>query len=355
MKALDGYYDEQELPLLIQRRGMVEWRDGKVRLLDRRRLPHETVFVDCDHVEEVAKAIEDMLIQGATTLSIAGGYGLALAAQASEQVGGSEARWRAIDAAASRLQDTRPTGLALRRLLERGRRVARTALDRGADPTEAILEETDAAAARIARAGYEVGRHTNELVPDGARILTHCFADRALLYTLLAARADGKDVSVYCSETRPYLQGARLTSLSITQLGLPCTLITDSMGGFLFQRGLADMLITAADRVCMDGSVCNKVGTYQHALAARANAKPFYVSRAGGPDTESAGAEDVEIEMRDADEVLSFAGDRIAPHGVDALYPAFDITPPELVTRIVTDAGSFAPDELANYREPVSS
>ncbi|MEO7135422.1 MAG: eIF-2B alpha/beta/delta, partial [Vicinamibacterales bacterium] len=154
---------------------------------------------------------------------------------------------------------------------------------------------------------------------------------------------------VYCSETRPYLQGARLTAMSAQQIGHDVTLITDGMGGFLMRQAKIGVLVTAADRVCMDGTICNKVGTYQYALAARANRLPYYVLRQSGPDFESAGEGDIHLEYRDPDAVLEFEGIRLAPPGVKALYPAFDITPPDLVTAVVTDRGVFVPSALAAY------
>ncbi len=343
--GLEGVFVEKDLPLLIRRQGMADWCDGVVRILDRRALPHDERYVDCSSVEEVAICIEDMVIQGAFSLSIAAGYGLALAAV---DLAGSDVR-SSLQAAADRLKRTRPTGLALHRMMAACMVAADAALDAGQSPADAILATVDRGAAALARQGYETGRIACELLTDGATILTHCFPDRSYAYMLVEARRTGKTLRVIASETRPYLQGARLTSLCALQAGFEASVITDGMGGFLMRRGEIDAFVTAADRVCMDGTVCNKVGTYQYALAARANGLPYYVLRQSGPDVESADESSVEVEFRDGEEVVSIGGKRTAPGGVDGLYPAFDITPAELVSKIITDRGAFAAPEIASY------
>lgn len=345
--GLEGVFAEDELPLLIRRQGMADWCDGAVRILDRRALPHEERYVDCRSVEDVARCIEDMVIQGAFSLSIAAGYGFALAAD--EHAGVKDLSLAFLQRAYSRLLRTRPTGLALKRMLAACLVSAETAIERGDSPREAILATVDSAAAALARQGYQTGRTACELLTDGATVLTHCFPDRSYAYMLVEARRIGKTIKVIASETRPYLQGARLTSLCALQTGFDAQVITDGMGGFLMRRGQVDAFVTAADRVCMDGTVCNKVGTYQYALAASANGLPYYVLRQSGPDIESADESAVEVEFRDGEEIVNIEGVRSAPAGVGGLYPAFDCTPPELVTRIVTDRGAFRAQEIAAY------
>ncbi len=342
--GLEGVFVEKDLPLLIRRQGMADWCDGVVRILDRRALPHEERYVDCESVDQVAVCIEDMVIQGAFSLSIAAGYGLALAANEP----GSESLTR-LQAAAGRLKKTRPTGLALHRMLAACMVAAEEALAAGESPTQAILATVDRGAVALARQGYETGRIACELLPDNATILTHCFPDRSYAYMLVEAKRTGKTLRVIASETRPYLQGARLTSFCAQQVGVEVNVITDGMGGFLMRRGEIDAFVTAADRVCMDGTVCNKVGTYQYALAAQANGLPYYVLRQSGPDVESADEAGVEVEFRDGEEVVNIGGTRIAPSGVEGLYPAFDITPASLVTKIITDRGAFLAPEIASY------
>lgn len=345
--GLEGVFLEEELPLLIRRRGMADWHDGVVRILDRRALPHEERYVDCASVEEVARCIEDMVIQGAFSLSVAAGYGLALATEPG--VGNDDQRWAALQQGSDRLLKTRPTGLALHRMLKACLGAARTAIEQAESPRDSILATVDRAAAALARQGYQTGRTACELLADGATVLTHCFPDRSYAYMLVEARRVGKTINVIASETRPYLQGARLTSLCALQTGFDVKVITDGTGGSLMRRGQVDAFVTAADRVCMDGTVCNKVGTYQYALAAHANGLPYFVLRQSGPDVESADESAVEVEFRDGEEVVTIGGERTAPAGVGGLYPAFDCTPPELVTRIITDRGAFRAEEIAAY------
>ena len=341
--GLEGEFPEEDLPLLIRRYGMSDWNDGSVRILDRRKLPHDEVYVDCTSVEDVATAIEDMAIQGAFSISIAAGYGLALTDLAKDDPTTS------LRKAADRLIRTRPTGLALRRMVEACITQANNAINSGEDPVAAIVAHADTGAAALARQGWKTGQRVSELLHDGAGILTHCFPDRSFCYLLMEAKRTGKRLTVFCSETRPYLQGSRLTAYCAQQAGFDTRVVTDGMGAYLMRNGDIDAFITAADHVCMDGTVCNKIGTYAHALAASANNIPYYVLRQSGPDTESADESFITIEQRDGDAILEFAGERIAPEGVSGVYPGFDITPPELVRGIVTDRGVFDANKIADY------
>ncbi len=340
--GLEGVFVEAEMPCLIRRSGMADWRDGAVQILDRRQLPLTVTYLTCKTVAEVATAIRDMVIQGAYSISIAAGYGLALAARAPTTP-------HILDAAAAQLIATRPTGLALRRVVGAALAAGKAALAAGSDPSKAIVDLVDRAAAALARQGYETGRNACDLLPDGATILTHCFPDRSYAYLLLEAKRQGKNLTVICSETRPYLQGARLTALCATELGFATKVITDGMGGYLMRAGVIDYFITAADRVCMDGTVCNKVGSYQYALAAADTGRPYFVLRQSGPDLESATEKDITVEMRDGEEVVNFMGQRTAPLAAKGLYPTFDIIPPRLISKIVTDRGVFAPSLIGTY------
>lgn len=340
--GLEGEFPESELPLLVRRQGMAEWDHGVVRILDRRELPHREVYRDCRSPDEVAEAIETMVIQGAFSISIAAGFALALT-----KLGNDPAQ--DLRKAADRLLHTRPTGLALKRMMHACLAEAQSALTRGSDPIDSILSLVERGAAALARQGWKTGQRTSELLEDGARILTHCFPDRSYCYLLMEMRRAGKSMTVFCSETRPYLQGARLTAYCAHEAGFETKVVTDGMGAYLMRSGAVDALITAADRVCMDGTVCNKIGTYAHALAARANHLPYYVLRQSGPDTESADEGDIDIEMRSGDEVVTIAGARTAPAGVEGLYPGFDITPADLVSAVVTDRGVFEAQRIADY------
>src|SRR5690606_15339211 len=188
-----------------------------------------------------------------------------------------------------------------------------------------------------------MGRNTADLIEDGETILTHCWGESGVIQTLAHLLADGKKVSVICTETRPYLQGSRLTAHSVGEMGVPVTVITDNMGAAAMAAGKVSRLLTAADRVTASGHVINKVGTLQLAIAARHFGLP-YIAMVGRPDFTARGPEDVEMEFRDPDECLHCLGHRTATTLATGWYPAFDVTPPELVTRISTGYGVFAPD-----------
>lgn len=341
--GLEGVFRESDLPLLVRRAGMAEWDHGVVRILDRRALPLAEKYLECVTTEEVALAIEDMAIQGAFTSAIAAGYGLALG-----HADGADAM-TTILSNANRLVRTRLTGLALKRMIDACVDAAKSAVAAGTNPLERIVETVDHAAADLARQGWKTGQRAASRLENGATILTHCFPDRSYVYMLLEAAIAGKQLNVICSETRPYLQGARLTSLCAVEAGCNTSLISDGMGGYLMRKGGIDAFVTAADRVCMDGTVCNKIGTYQYALAAHANDVPYFVLRQSGPDLESADENDIVVEERSGDALLHCGGERIAPAGVHGLYPGFDITPPELVHAIVTDRGIFEPADVFRY------
>ena len=336
----EGVFPNESIPLPMRRAGMAEWQGDHVLMLDRRELPLREAYLKLRKTEEVAKAIEDMAIQGAFSISIAAGYGLALSALEG---------FKELHEAAQRLKQTRPTGLAIARMMDACLLEAKSAYEQGDNIQASIISLVDQAATVLAKQGYETGKNACDLLPDGATILTQCFPDRSYVYLLMETARRGKSINVVCSETRPYLQGARLTALCAQQAGFSAKVITDGMGGLLMRQGEIDAFITAADRVCMDGTVCNKVGTYQYALAASANGLPYYTLRQSGPDTESATEADIELEYRNGDEIVHWADIRTAPEGIEGYYPSFDITPPELVSKIVTDRGIFEADQIHTY------
>ncbi len=342
--GLEGVFPEHEIPLPMRRAGMADWRGDHVIMLDRRTLPEAETYLKHRTTEDVAKAIEDMAIQGAFSISIAAGYGLALSAPDAPVTDLSH-----INQTAKRLIATRPTGLAIQRMMAACLQACEAAAANNTSQQKAILSVVDQGAAALAKQGYETGKGICDLLPNGATILTQCFPDRSYVYLLMETKRRGKNLTVICSETRPYLQGARLTSLCANQAGFEAKVITDGMGGLLMRQGKVDAFVTAADRVCMDGTVCNKVGTYQYALAAKANNLPYYTLRQSGPDIKSLTEADIDIEYRNGDEIIHWAGKRTAPVGVSGLYPSFDITPPDLVTKIITDRGVFAPENISDY------
>ncbi|MCR4399584.1 MAG: s-methyl-5-thioribose-1-phosphate isomerase [Syntrophomonadaceae bacterium] len=333
-------------PLMMHVDHSVFLRDGSLVLVDRRYLPRQLREVVCADFQAVARAIEEMVVQGAGDIAIAAGYGLYLAAREAVHRCSDTAQAEAyLQHARDRLIATRPTGFHLAALLgklwERRGRVD--------EWPERILAGVRRAVDTQQRRARLTGEWAATLLQDGDAILTHCFPGAALLYMLQAGKRAGMEVRVIADETRPYLQGARLTAWSVAELGVPVTLITDNMAGFCMARGMVSKVFTAADRIAMDGTVANKVGTFQLAVLARYHQLPMYILGYGGPDVSCRRGADIVIEMRDPGEVLTCAGVPITAEGVDAFYPAFDLTPAELVTGVVTDRGILSPATVGDY------
>lgn len=317
--------------------------DDGVDILDRRVFPFERSWVHCTTVEDVAVAIEDMVTQSSGPFFAAAG-GMVLAARAAESLR-SEERLGSMGAAASRLIATRPTNNLIRQ-------VTTTLRDAARGDGESHFAATVEAAARRAGEAYlersrRLGRHAAELIEDGEAILTHCWGESYVTETFAACLRAGKSVRAVVTETRPYLQGARLTAESLAEIGISTEVITDGMGAWAMARGRVNRFVTAADRVTLDGHVVNKVGTLQLAIAARHHDIPF-LALIHEPDPQAATASDVPIEERNGDEVLHALGNRTASTLASGWYPAFDITPPDLVTTIVTSRGPFAPSGLTD-------
>lgn len=338
-----------ELPLLadsVRLRAVAE--GGGADILDRRVYPHEISWVHCATVDDVATAIRDMVTQSSGPL-FAATAGLVLAARSVAELPVGTAHDRLREAGAL-LAATRPTNNHVRDVVATVLGVLDTPA--GSEGGRALVDAVTAAAAaadaHYREASMALGRHTAELIPDGATVLTHCWADWFLVGTVLAAQAAGKTLEFVCTETRPYLQGARLTSATLVEMGYAPTLITDGMVATVMGSGRVDVLLTASDRVTLDGYVVNKVGTLTAAIAAHHFGIP-YLAMVDHPDPQSPTIADVHIEERDGADLLSFAGRPTAAPGVTGLYPSFDATPPELVTKIVTDRGAFDPTDVGSY------
>jgi methylthioribose-1-phosphate isomerase len=310
-----------------------------VILLNRAKYPHEIEYVACRTVEEVARAIESMIVQGGPPLAYAAGLGLALAPSTAA----------GYQAAARRLLATRPTADDLHHIIPAALKRALDALATEEDAKQAILDYVNSEIERGNRVSRLCGEHAASLLQDGDRVLTHCIAGAALCWMLWTAQQQGKSIQLIATETRPYLQGARLTAQCAIELGVAVTVITDGMPAHLMSQGMIDKFICAADRITLDGHITNKVGTFQIAIAAQYHGIPFYVLGYDGPDPQTAGADEIEIEWRNGEEVLYCAEKRTAVEGADALYPAFDITPPHLISGIVTDRGVFPPTLVRRY------
>lgn len=334
----------------------IEYRGGVVRLIDQTRLPATLEYVECRGWQEIADAIRAMRIRGAPAIGVAAAYGLALAGQAYRRDDPREFL-AVIEAAAAGLASTRPTAVNLTWALQQGLRVAREASVRGVpaaraallDLAERLAEEDVATCRRLGALGAE-------LVPPSASILTHCNTGAlatvgygTALGVIRAAVEAGKQVHVYVDETRPYLQGARLTAWELQQEGIPQTLITDNMAGHFIARGKVDLVIVGADRIAANGDVANKIGTYTLAVLCRENGVPFYVAAPTSTiDLSVPSGADIPIEERSAEEVLHVLGQRIAPPGVRAAHPAFDVTPARYVTAIITERGIVRPPYTAS-------
>ncbi|MGD8166232.1 hypothetical protein ACEXOS_003325 [Herbiconiux sp. P16] len=323
---------------------------GVVRILDRRVFPETVSWVSARDAEEVAAAIAAMVTQSSGPL-FAAYAGLEITALQVATLPPDAARER-MRAAGAAIQSARPTNNHPREAVAH----VLGAIEHSGTTGE--LVETAVAAARSGAQLYRdrshsLGAATVALLPDGARILTHCWMDTYLIELVRASREVGKRFDWVATETRPYLQGARLTAHTLAEFGEHVTLITDGMGAAALAPGSGlgpiDALVTAADRVSLDGSVVNKVGTLGLAVAASAFDVPFY-ALVQAPDREAPTAADIVVEQRDPAEVLHTLGRRTASGLVtDAWYPAFDVTPPRFVTRIVTDRGAFAPEQVREY------
>jgi methylthioribose-1-phosphate isomerase len=297
----------------------LRWRGDRLELLDQRFLPDQTLYVTCRTAVEVATAIRDMVVRGAPAIGCAAAFGVALSRGSAEGY--------------AALAKSRPTAVNLFWALERMKR----AKDLESEAT-AIFEE-DLAANR------SMGKLGAELIPDRARVMTHCntgalaTAGHGTALGVIRSAKD-KNVSVIACETRPYLQGARLTAWECMQESIPCTLITDSMAGHLMSRGEVDVVIVGADRIAANGDVANKIGTYSLAVLARRHGIPFYVAAPLSTfDPKIPDGSHIPIEERPADEVTGYRDLRWAPEGVKVRNPAFDVTPAELVTALICEKG----------------
>jgi methylthioribose-1-phosphate isomerase len=316
----------------------IEWRKGRVRLIDQRALPGELRFVECATVDELCAAIGSLAVRGAPALGVAGAFGVALAAATIERSEG-------VQSAARRLAATRPTAVNLAWGVDRALR----AWERGG--VDAAIAEAERIAADDVAANRVLGGLGAELVPDDARVLTHCNTGSlatvgygTALGVVRAAHERGKRPRVWAGETRPLLQGARLTAWELERLGIPVTVVADAMAGSLMASGDVDVVVVGADRIAANGDVANKIGTYPLAVLAREHGVPFVVAAPISTiDLDTPTGSAIPVEERSGDEVVRIGDERIAPTGVAAANRAFDVTPARLVTAIVTEHGILRP------------
>ncbi|MEG6521825.1 s-methyl-5-thioribose-1-phosphate isomerase [Desulfotomaculum sp. 1211_IL3151] len=334
-------------PLLMNIDHNVYLRDDCLVLLDRRHFPQQILEVVCHNYEEVAKSIEAMVVQGAGDIAITAGYGLYLAARRQESLGiGIEEARKNLLMVKDRLVNTRPTGFHIKVLLER---LLDKVIWQDDNWSGQILNRLTAINKKSDVRSRLTGQWAETLLQDGDCLLTHCFPGPALLYMLRLALEHGKKIKLITNETRPYLQGARLTAWSASELGVSVTLISDNMAAYCMSQGMITKVFTAADRIALDGAVANKVGTFQLAIAAQYHQLPFYILGYGGPDKKCLRGQDIPIEQRNPKEILFFNGTKISGEKVEGFYPAFDITPPHLLTGIITDRGIFSPGDFYTY------
>ena len=337
---------DQGMPFLLKYENVAWYENGKVRILDRRVFPTEVRFVECTDYLEVRKAIADMVTQSAGPYT-AVGMGMALAAyQVRDR--SREAQTAFLRQAAQELANSRPTAAnRYGQITSRAVSAAESALNAGEDPVNAIVEDTVASLNRRYSTMQAVGDRLSELIPENGSILTQCYGETVIGTLIRAAKKQGKAFRVYCAETRPYLQGARLTASCFAEAGFDTTVLTDNMIAWAMQQGLISLFTSAADTITRDGHIANKIGTFQIALLAKHFGIPYYVS--GIPDRDKRNRDDIVVEMRDPAQVLEYRGIKNCLPGMKALYPAFDIVPPQLITGVVTDLGVYAPTELDQY------
>lgn len=334
----------------------IDWVDGTIRIIDQTRLPAEEVILSLTTVEEVAEAISSLRVRGAPALGVAGGLGIALAAQRARENG--EDVGEAISQAASLLASTRPTAVNLRWGIERIRKIYDPAQPQTVDE---LIDQARAMVAEDEEINRIIGEVGADFLTEGSRVLTHCnagalacVAHGTALSIVEVAHQRGLIADVTATETRPLLQGSRLTAWELKRMGVPYRVTIDSGAAGLIASGGIDFVITGADRIAANGDVANKVGTYPLALAARAKGVPFIVAAPSSTiDLETPDGSAIPIELRSASEVLELNGSRIAPEDTEAYNPAFDVTPASLVSAIVTELGVVRPgvDDLRTLFE----
>lgn len=323
------------------------WWDDGLWLIDQTKLPGELVPVRILSVKQLVNAIRALQIRGAPALGAAGAYGIALAADLSSATSAPDLILE-LETAAQMLKGSRPTAINLSWGVDRAVRSAANG-ETAEEVREAALREAEEIAEEDIRINRALGRNGAKLLEDGDSVLTHCNAGRlacvgwgTALGVIRSAAEAGKRIHVYACETRPLYQGSRLTAWELAQDGIEVTLICDSMSGSLMRKGMIDKAIVGADRITKD-AVFNKIGTYNHAVLARFHRIPFYVAAPLSTFDPKHQEEEITVEERDPEEICTFGGTRLAPEGIDVYNPAFDATPLELVTGLITEKGVFRP------------
>lgn len=337
----------------------LEYDQGIVRMIDQTRLPEETVYVECKTSREVAAAIKGMIVRGAPAIGVAAAMGVALAARSIE-TDDPKIFMEKLEKECDFLAASRPTAVNLFWAIERMKKIAVSFSNGNLQKLKDRLEEESIL---VWKEDIEInrtmGRHGQELIQDGSTILTHCNAGAlatagygTALGVIRAAVEAGKRVHVYADETRPFLQGARLTAWELKEDKIPVTLITDSMAGYFMRKGKIDLIIVGADRIAANGDVANKIGTYSLAVLAKEHGLPFYVAAPVSTfDMTLSKGEHIPIEERSREEVTHIGGKRMAPEGIEVAHPAFDVTPNALIHAIITEKGVIRPPFSENLKK----
>ena len=337
----------------------IEWKNDRVILLDQRLLPHKEVYRVCRDFGDVADAIRNMTIRGAPAIGVAAAMGVALGALNAPE----KTFDRQFERILQTLGKTRPTAVNLFWALQRMRNIYSDHRSRGVESVKQALKvEAQKIFNEDIAANKQLGKHGAGLLRNAKQIMTHCNAGAlatagygTALGVLRALKESGKQFEVFVNETRPFLQGARLTAWELTKEKIPATLITDNMAGYLMQKGKVDAVVVGCDRVAANGDVANKIGTYMIAVLAKRHGIPFYVA---GPtssiDLNCPSGRDIPIEQRDPKEVSHIFGKPLAPKGMKILNPAFDVTSQDLISAIITEKGVINPPYQQNIRTHVS-
>lgn len=321
----------------------IEWKDGAVVMLDQRLLPTQEEYLEFRDYREVARAIKDMVIRGAPAIGVAAALGIALGMQKAR----GDLR-RGFETIAATMAATRPTAVNLFWAIDRMRQVFESVAGQSAaEIRRRLLDEALAIHAADIAANRAMGRFGEALIPAGATVMTHCNAGAlatagygTALGVIRAAHEAGKNISVIANETRPFLQGARLTAWEMKKERIPTTLITDNMAGHFIKAGRVSCIVVGADRIAANGDVANKIGTYTLAVLAKRHRIPFFVAApVSTVDLRCPTGDDIPIEDRPPREVTHIGGRQMAPRGIGVANPAFDVTPNDLVSAIITDRG----------------
>ncbi len=337
----------------------LEFKDGALILIDQTKLPHEEIYVVCKTYQEVGRAIVDMIVRGAPAIGITAAYGVVIGA-ASINTESKADFFNKLEEVCEYLKRTRPTAVNLFWAIDRIYNKAKTLKDCSIEKLKELIlaqarlmEEEDIATNR------SIGLNGHKLIQKkGATILTHCNAGALAVVdygtaigVIRASFENGNDIQVYATETRPYLQGARLTSFELKKLGIPVTLICDNMAGYFMNKGLIDYVVVGADRITSNGDVANKIGTYTLAVLAHENNIPFYVAAPYSTiDLTLKNGSEIIIEERDPKEITHIKGIEIPPRGINVKNPAFDVTPNKYITAIITERGIlYSPSDILKY------